>query len=343
MMEPKRFTTADAIAWVAEIQELTRPRTTYRERAEKEAGDKAEQAVHALVQNDPNFGGARIFDNKRVPLRNAKARHGEIDILVVTERRIYVLEVKNWSGRLEPDGDRWLRTPRFRKAEASENWIEKNRIKAQGLIEYLRGHGITISSNIVMSRVLFMNDKIDMADEIARHPDTVARHQLETYFAKQPRRYTFAERVMASLIRWLFDEEHEAIARGEASLSRGDFESACKHIAALGTFDKVVLPGGRKLSGDILGVTRGGNALDWVADEEWTIQWPRSARIASQDLWRAIREGRRPLWGLLQTSRGLFGIHQQDGIRFQEVGQKIPSWIPFTDVDKVVIGYSRPS
>jgi hypothetical protein len=349
MTELERFTTADAMAWVAEIKDVTGPREVFRERSAKEAGDNAEKAVHRLVQTHPNFEGARIFDNKRVPLRDTdgkkskKSKKGEIDILIVTEQRIYVLEVKDWSGRLEVDGDHWLYTPRSQEAEPREtepreNWIEKNRVKAQALVEYLRGHGLPVSPDIVTSRILFMNDKIDMVDEIARHPDVIVRHQLESYFAKQPSRYSLAERVMASLIRWLFDKDHEALAHGTASWSQGDFRAACEHIATLRTFDKVVLCGGRQLPGDIEGVTRGGEKADWASGEEWTVQWPTSLRMASRQLWRAITEGQRPLWGVLKTPRGLFGIHQMDGIRFREVGQKASSWIPFTDVERVMIG-----
>lgn len=338
MTEPKLFTTVDVMAWVKEIKEITGPRATYRERPEKVAGDKAEQAVHRMVRDHPNFKGAHIFDNKRVPLHGAEAAHGEIDVLVVTDQRIYVLEVKDWSGRLEVDGERWRYTPQSKESKPEKDWTVWNRTKAQALVEYLRGHQIAVPSSFVTSRLVLMNDKIDLAEEIAQNPDVIVKSQLEAYFAKQPGRYTFAERVATSLIRRLFDEEHEAVARGEASLGREDFESACKHIAALHPFDKVVLRGGRQLPGDIEAVSRGGKKPDWVSGEEWTVQWPSSLWRARQNLWRAVREGRRPLWGLLETSAGVFGIHQKDGIRFREVGQKSASWIPFIDVDKVIIG-----
>lgn len=338
MTEPRRFTTADALAWLKETKDVTGPRTKYEEDGGKKAGDKAEQELCYMVQSHPRFAGARIFENKRVPMRDAEAKKGEIDILVVTEQRIYIFEVKNWSGRLELDGDGWRYTPQFGESKLEKDWTVWNRAKAQALVEYLREHQMAVSSSLVTSRLVLMNDKIDLAGAIAQNPDLILRSQLGAYLAKQSGRYTLAERVTASLTRRLFDEQHEAAARGEGNLSSADFQAVCKHIDALRTFDKVVLHGGRQLVGDIEGVSRGGSKPDWVSREQWIVQWPSSPWRARRGLWRAIREGRRPLWGLLQTSAGAFGIHQKDGIRFREVGQKMPSWIPFTDVDKVIIG-----
>src|SRR5690606_28386865 len=72
-------------------------------------GREAEHFLNTLVQSRGNFKGAGLFPNKRVPAGN---RRREIDLIVVTAKRIHVIEIKNWSGSLRVVGDRWVQVNR---------------------------------------------------------------------------------------------------------------------------------------------------------------------------------------------------------------------------------------
>ncbi|MHB8409430.1 MAG: nuclease-related domain-containing protein [Acidiferrobacterales bacterium] len=341
MTAKPHWTTADGFAWVQELREVIGPREQFEEREAKKAGDNAEQELHAIVRSKSHFGSARIFENKRVPLKNARSRRGEIDLLVMTERRLYVLEVKNWSGRLDQSSDGWLYTPRVGAPRQEQDWIAWNRTKADGLREYLKDQGVDIAADAVVSRMVFMNERIELDRAIADNQDVIARGQLEMYFNKQPGAYGNMERLLASLIEWLFSKEREAASQGTLSgMSQATFKKACDSVAGLQTFDRVVLQGGRELPGDLHALSINGDRWnpDWPSGTELVVRWPRSLWSANRILWRAVVAGERPMWGIIETPTALQRFYHWEGVRFQEAGQVLCSWVPFQDIDRIVIG-----
>src|SRR5262245_23925921 len=71
--------------------------TVQTEAPTQRAGDQGEAWLQLLMGSSKSYKGADLFVGKRVPSGNMRR---EIDLILVTARRLYVFEVKNWSGRL---------------------------------------------------------------------------------------------------------------------------------------------------------------------------------------------------------------------------------------------------
>ena len=123
-------------------------------------------------------------------------------------------------------------------------------------------------------------------------------------------------------------------------LSPVAFKKACAAVETLRTFDEAVLHGGRKVPGDLRGLVVGGRLCkpQWPSGTDLIVRWPRSAWRANRMLWQAIVAGERPMWGVIEMPTAPQPFYLHEGAQFQEVGQKVWSWISFRDIDKIVIG-----
>src|SRR5438067_2419744 len=84
--------------------------SSFAERPEVAAGRRGELNTRRWVGQHLKTRFGAVFGGKRVPrdMRAASMGRYEIDLVVVTPRRVVALETKNWSGRLRLDGERWV-------------------------------------------------------------------------------------------------------------------------------------------------------------------------------------------------------------------------------------------
>src|SRR5438067_8780523 len=83
---------------------------SFAERPEVAAGRRGELNTRRWVGQHLKTRLGAVFGGKRVPrdMKAASMGRYEIDLVVVTPRRVVALETKNWSGRLRLDGERWV-------------------------------------------------------------------------------------------------------------------------------------------------------------------------------------------------------------------------------------------
>jgi hypothetical protein len=217
------------------------------------AGQHAEQALRSMVIDQLTWKTASIFHSKRVPRDTRSPMRGryEIDLIVVSPKQISAIEIKNWSGRLRIEGERWIQERRNGTEIFHENPLAKNKEKLDCLCALLEARNIRLPSARVC-RVIFWNRNLNVPLEVAERDEIVMNHELER-FLKNQKAMGFAERFLISVLELCLDQEASLIAADgffKAVPSR-DYAAAVQEITSLETFDKIQLYGGRVISGDL--------------------------------------------------------------------------------------------
>lgn len=219
------------------------------------AGRDAEDLLRTIVNENYSFKGCYSFAAKRIPDPQNKRRR-EIDLIVVTVKNLYVIECKNWAGTLEVRGKQWIQTNSRGKVTAHEDVLDLNTFKMKLLVEYLRNQGIRIQPHQVCQKLIFMNSNLEITDSaISKNPDVVTPDRLQDYLSQQNNKLKPHEKLFASVIGLLLDEELKGKVLDGLSIERVGGERhdrIVQEIGMLATWDKIFLHGTKILSGDII-------------------------------------------------------------------------------------------
>jgi Nuclease-related domain len=222
------------------------------------AGRDAEDLLQRLVEENYSFRGCHSFAGKRVPNLDGRGRR-EIDLIVVTSKRMYIIECKNWTGNLIAEGDRWVQTnpnvkgPVVRREH--EDVLQTNQLKMKLLMANLRNQAIPIKPETICQKVIFMNPKLRICSPaIAEHPDVITPERLETYLSSQDSKLKLHEQLFSAVIGVLLDDETKNKVLdgvGIELVGGGKHEKLLKYLRELGTWDRVFLRGTKIISGDV--------------------------------------------------------------------------------------------
>jgi hypothetical protein len=303
-------------------------------------GRQAEHFLKTLVHTHHNFQGASLFPNKRVP---AGYRRREIDLVVVTAKRIHVIEVKNWSGTLRAVGGKWVQARRGGEQVEHPDLVADHRDKNEALLGYLNREGAGLDPDArrkyLSSKVLFMNQKLEvLSRSIADHPDVLLPARLKGYLNRQ-RRPGWSEKLLGSIVQWCLDSESaEVVMDGYfGSLTDEKVAAVRRAMEKLGTWDAVHYLGTRVEVGDLIRLSVGGRQ---VGRE----RLPAGATIP-------VRWTRDPTWGLVKALLGVgqpgwielpgevpVPLSPDDSLLFHPAGQADPRTIPLKAVDRITRG-----
>ena len=211
--------------------------------------------MRRIVDEHYSFKDCYSFAAKRVPdPRNNRRR--EIDLIVVTAKRLYVIECKNWTGTLSIEGDRWVQRSVVGKERLHEDVLSLNTFKMHLLVQYLQDRGIEIEPDRVCQKLIFMNPKLKIASmAIAKNPDVVTPNRLEEYLDRQNNQLKAHEKLFSSVIGLLLDEELKGKVLDGLAIDRVGgihHDRLIQEVGKLATWDKIFLYGTKILSGDII-------------------------------------------------------------------------------------------
>lgn len=321
----------------------------YREDPRIGAARQAERTARQRVSVHQATQHGHVFSNRRIPRDHRAAAMGrfEADLIAVTARRVVVLEVKNWSGQLRPAGDRWVQIQRGGDQIPHPNLLVHNREKLRALYRYLAECGVHIDPGRFHQAVVFVNPRLAIAAEIARHPavlhlDTVG-DSLGDLIGEGT---SLGRRAAARVVQWLVDAE-TTVALAQHLLQvipPADMKAAAAAIGALRSWDRLTLRGGRELQGDIVwlrvtgtqvlaGALQPGGAasLHWrrssIGGLQWVVMNQRPGSVTG-DLFRdQDRLPGRRLW-----------LDTEDCVYFHEPGTPKPGVIALSHVERIQIG-----
>lgn len=302
------------------------------------AGERGELSLRRVMGRHQSSRFGHVFGGKRVPRGPGHVTGGryEIDLIVVTPRRVAIVEVKHWSGTLWPEGEAWVYRRRSGEVQRFDSLVEHNVNKVRALQRYLRGVGLDLPDARFSQLVVFSHPRIDLDERLAHHPGVVTLYDLQTSGARLGRGVTTFEFVTARLIeRCTKPSTAERLTDGLYEMLTPGFTAAvAEAVRQLRTWDVVRLHGGRELIGDLLWVRIAGQRIDALAAR-------RTARLR---WWRGKVWAMVPLAGLtpfgqvrgdLLPGRAL-GV--DDCIYFHEAGQPRPSVISLRYVDELRTG-----
>ncbi|WP_372526613.1 nuclease-related domain-containing protein [Piscinibacter sp.] len=301
------------------------------------AGRTAELSLRARLGRHESTRFGEIFGGKRVPRApGQRAGRYEIDLIVITPRRLHVIEVKNWSGRLSLDGAQWVHERSNGERLVHPNLATYNQAKAQTLSRYLVSHGTAVPSPRIAQTVVFTNQRLQTDRAIEEHPNIVTAQQLERYIRQQrgASRWAYA---FSALIQACADADNACkLADGLFDLMPPLMvDGARAAIAELRTWDRLQLHGGRELIGDLL----------WIHNRDGRLAAEAFASATAYTLrWRRGMLGILPLmgWGsfghMHDRQTGWRPVAVNDCVYFHEAGQAQPAVIALRAVDRIEIG-----
>ncbi len=219
------------------------------------AGRDAEDLLRKIVDEHYSFKNCHSFAAKRVPDPQNRRRR-EIDLIVVTAKRLYVIECKNWTGKLSIEGNGWVQRSFGGKERLHEDVLSLNTFKMNLLVRYLQDLGIQIEPDRVCQKLIFMNSKLKIASmAIAKNPDVITPNRLEEYLGRQDNQLKAHEKLFSSVIGLLLDEELKGKVLDGLDIDRVGgihHDRLIQEVGKLATWDKIFLHGTKILSGDII-------------------------------------------------------------------------------------------
>ena len=317
------------------------PRIGAARQAERTARQRV--SVHHATQH------GHVFSNRRIPRDPRAAGMGrfEADLIAVTARRVVVLEVKNWSGQLGPAGDRWVQVQRSGEQIHHPNLLAHNREKLRALYRYLLGSGVQIDPARFHQGVVFVNPRLTIAAEIARHPAVLqldpAGDSLRGLIGEGT---SLGRRASARIVQWLADAETTATLAQHLLqvIPPAGVKAAAAAIGALRSWDRLTLRGGRELLGDIVWLRITGTQVPAQALQPGgaaTLHWRRSLIGVLQ--WVVMNQRPGSLTGdLIRDQYRVPGrrvwLDTEDCVYFHETGTPKPGVIAISHVERIQLG-----
>ncbi|XP_038064248.1 uncharacterized protein LOC119734768 [Patiria miniata] len=320
---------------LVQAQQASAP-TNHPEEESIKAGRTAEtDLINALRQQ--GVPSSHIFRGLRVP-DGFQTRKYEIDIVVLTDYGLFTIEVKYWSGKvsLASDGKSWIhrkctysdKNSSVTYDEKSDDLIAELKLKTQLLRNHLLRKDVCLAEKYFHPRVVFMNKKIEIQDELVSKLEVVSslRYQAFLQSFEKGLGWSVASAIIPSFL--------------TGQLSYGAMEMARQALSSIGTWDVICLHGDRQLYGDF----KGSAHFSPNREETGTLEFSHQRNASVSSLWAVLgyspqvvvtmhkRCGGSWLWG---TSCGSVTIPYNAEITFRVAGDQEDSKIPANDIQSI--------
>lgn len=309
------------------------------------AGRDGELTLRELVGASYRLGEASVFAGRRIPSRR-QGRRREIDLIVCTPRFIHLIEVKNWSGRLEVVDGAWRQTRRNGEVVGHGDLLEDQRLKRDAVVEYLNDRGLGLDDRFVRDhvapKVIFTNPRLELDPSVEALSEVISRRELDEYLGRQ-RSPGLAERMAASLIAFFLDREARAVdGAGPAAPGPmpGDrYGRILEALAEVGTWDRLEFHGTRVVAGDIISLRVGARTYWRPELLELSGRVPIHLRWARGRAWGLFKAltGLGPL-GSLHLGSSRIEVAPADTVTFHAVGERDPVARRLVELDRIVLG-----
>ncbi len=327
------------------------------------AGDTGEEFVKRLLghRNFSKGGGGLMLSNKRVPMHETGKR--EIDFIIISQKKIHVIEVKNWSGRIQGklDDYSWIKESNFTEnkedAKQYRNLVFDNLEKSKVLLSFLNRIGFDVGNKQIEHKVFFVDTvrgdgsvRLHMDKSIEESPNVITTPKLGYYLnieqannVESAAHFTrLAIELTDRLLTYVLGEEVSGrITDGLLGrVGKEKHKRMLEDVKYLPTWDHVKLFGGEVVRGDIMG-HYGYHGIDWqkMFIDHSGIDISKVGRInnnisernckdltsKSASLVRSMLMGNMPLILHQSLKEILFGLHERL--------EKIPTNIARGNVD----------
>jgi hypothetical protein len=238
------------------------------------AGRRGEEFLRNLMVNHRNFGGTKnclCLPNKRIPKLDGQGKR-EIDLILVTQKKIHIYEVKNWSGRIEGriDDPKWIHHPSYGgEPREVDNLIIDNESKANLIISFLNYYGYDVSQEQIEHKTIFVDNirpngdvRLHLPNDIKNNKFVITSEKLNHYLdieqAGNVDRYDFWQNMILKFIefvitRTLGEEYGDRFIDGiSGRVGKERYKKLLEDLKLLPTWDQLMMYGTKIYSGDII-------------------------------------------------------------------------------------------
>jgi Nuclease-related domain len=308
-------------------------------------GRDGEFALRQLVGSSFQMNNANVFAGRRIPSKR-QGRRREIDLIVCTPDVIHLIEVKNWSGRLDIRNGAWSQTRRSGEVVNHGNLLETNLIKRNAVVEYLADRGIRLDPSVIRDRIIpeiiFMNPRLELDPSVEALPEVFSRREVDRYFERQSNKGR-AQGIVSSIIACCIGRQTnptQGSSSGPATMiPAGKYKEIVACLSETKTWDQLVVHGTQVIAGDVIRLQVGPKT--YGKSELATITGGQPIRMHWTRGW---------FWGLVKvvTGFGALGsialgndrteISPADTVTFHAVGEEEPRSRRLVELDWIILG-----
>jgi hypothetical protein len=221
------------------------------------AGEEAEDNLKNVVFSQKNLSGSRLWTGKRVKFENDSGKN-EIDLILLTQEKIYLFECKGVSGQLHIDSnnlwtiskqeyDNGRKTGNVIKKELP-NFIEILDVKKKKLLQHLLENNLIISNDQIEIKIIFMNRNLKLSSISKKCNEIIVHSDLQQYLTSVSQDHDNSQfiRIIHALIKFIYDNEQKNIASQKIAKKSPvalNFEYISRIIDCLPTWDFIYLDG----------------------------------------------------------------------------------------------------
>lgn len=181
-----------------------------------EAGDVGEESLKRIVLTHKNFLNSQLWASKRVKLFRGDRGPNEIDIVLITDNRIYLFECKNISGNLSVNTDKtsgkaWcISKQKYINGERTDDIVTREwddqvsllKIKSKKLYDYILSKDIPFQESLIESKVIFINKNLTLSKDIESSPHVVSYEKLTHYFDNITGEKISSKDILSALVKY---------------------------------------------------------------------------------------------------------------------------------------------
>ena len=298
------------------------------------AGLYAEHKTRKMINEKIAGTGWKFYSSIRIPDKKNRRRR-EIDFIIVTNDDVVVIELKNWSGRLEVSDSNFIQYKKYNGETVNHGKVlnDLNDKCASLKFYFLEWTNINFE---IKPLLVFYNNSIILPQELLNYKSVLNFEQFAEYL---PNNSNSKSNIIEAILCFLRMEKAQSI--NENIISRG-LPDALNALDHLGTWDIIELFGGKTIIGDILtdgdkSITTYGNCITDRCDIS-SINFQVDRNIFAT-LYRkpssSINIFRRN--GTVQKSK----LNIKSILYFQEAGSRTISRVALRHVTRIEYGYSK--
>ena len=212
------------------------------------AGRMAELQLAGILDYRLKSSSYEYVAGLRIPHRK---RRREIDFVITTPDEVWAVELKNWSGFVRLDGSNVVQHRAGGRGVVDHGRLLADLRHKQGVLtSYLEDHLDEVPR--VWTVLVFANDRVGIDDELLAVDDMDVVRIREFVGALPPAPPQYGP--IWGRLRKFFSGEGEEKQKALPTVT-DPIRKAREVLASLGTWDLMMLHGGRILSGDVLGLS----------------------------------------------------------------------------------------
>lgn len=300
------------------------------------AGRQAEKKVEDQLISLGGIPAYNVFHALRIP-NGMQTGRVEIDLVVLTDDKIYCLEVKNWSGEITYTNNNiyWQQrvTKDNKKVKQIQHTCPIRRLKEKALL--LRSHlsraGLFLPESTFIAKVVLVNPNGNLDERIKTSSCVITPDALSD----------FANKFAKPLSAYLIDPLVPYFFRGQFSYNQMD--QIRRVLNLVGTWDVLELHGGKVLHGDYKGCAE----IVVNRKEADVIEFAHQRNKTTATFWAVLGYAPTTTAHVLKRGEGwwLFGketlstisLPFNGDIGFRVAGNSVDSKIPINDINKIIL------